>query len=265
MTVPTDSPLAGVRVLVTRPAPQGRALCRLIETAGGAADCVPAIDIAPPRDADAARRLLEDRAGFDCAIFISRNAVEFAARLVPNLAALLAGRAVYAAGAGTRRELEERGLAGVVAPPRATGSEGLLQLDALRGAAVAGLRVLIVRGEGGREALRAELERRGATVRYAEVYARRRPPPGSFDDVWRRARPDIIVTTSNQGLENLVDMTDTDRRAELLGTPLVVMSSRNRERAEALGFRARIEVAEAAGDGALMQALEWVAEGIRER
>lgn len=265
MIARSELPLAGVRVLVTRPARQALALCRGIESAGGEAHGVPAIELVPPADPDLARRLLEDRASTDCVIFISRGAVEFASRLVPDLAGLLVGRPVFAAGTGTLGELTRRGVESAVAPSRRSGTEGLLRLDALREAAVSGQDVLIVRGEGGREALREELEKRGARVRYAEVYARRRPGTAELNGVWRASPPDIIVTTSNEGLENLVEMTDAGRRETLLSTPLIVTSRRAATRAAELGFRGRVATAASADDGELLECLVNLVEEARGR
>lgn len=261
----SDLPLAGVRVLVTRPEPRALGLCRRVEGAGGEARGVPAIELVPPADAGHARRLLVDRASTDRVIFISRSAVEFALRLVPDLAGLLADRPVFAAGAGTRGELERRGIRNVVAPSRQAGTEGLLRLGALQEAAVSGQGVLIVRGEGGRETLRAELEKRGARVGYAEVYARRRPGTAELDRVWRGSPPDIIVTTSNEGLENLVEMTEASRRETLFATPLVVTSRRARARAAELGFRGRVATAASADDDEILECVVSVVEKTRGR
>ena len=263
MAAAAESPLRDLRVLVTRPAAQAASLCARIENAGGHASSVPTIVIGPPVDPAAAGRALG--AAPECLIFISRNAVEFAAKLVPDLSALLADREVFAAGEGTRLELSRRGATHAVAPDSDTGGDGLLRLDALQATAVSGHRVLIVRGEGGRELLREELGRRGANVGYAEVYSRRSPDAAALDEVWRGARPDIIVTTSNQGLENLVEITGGGLQDALFATPLVVTSPRARLLAAELGFRGPVAAAPAADDAAVLEALMNLAEEIRGR
>jgi uroporphyrinogen-III synthase len=265
MAARTDAPLAGLRILVTRPAAQAPSLCAMIESKGGEALHLPAIVVSPPADPEGARRLLRDRAGAGIVIFVSRNAVASAIALVPELPGLLEERPVFATGQGTRGELSRHGVAHAVAPAAKEGSAGLLLLDALKHAAVSGRKVLIVRGEGGRELLRAALRKRGADVRYAEVYSRRRPDPGELDDVWRSARPDIIVTTSNQGLENIVEIAGRGIRRALFATPLVVTSRRARARAAELGFRARIVAAPSADDAVLLRSLARLGEELRDR
>lgn len=65
--------LSGVRVLVTRPAHQADALCRLIEAEGGTAIRLPLLTIEPRANLAEAQKLLA--AGHDLWIFTSVNAV----------------------------------------------------------------------------------------------------------------------------------------------------------------------------------------------
>lgn len=261
MAAETEAALRGRRVLVTRPAAQAHRLCHLIEAAGGVALAVPTIEVVPAGDVLQARARLALAETCDGIVFISRNAVGFALQLDAELPRRLSGRALYAVGPGTRRELARHGLGAAALPAAAAGSAGLLQLAALQ-APLAGRSFLIVRGAGGRELLRAELERRGARVEYAEVYRRELPPAGAapLNDVWRTAAPDVIVATSNQGLDNMLSMIDADRRAALLATPLAVMSARNRAHAAQLGFNGPVEVA-GAGDAELLAAAARAAAG----
>ena len=72
----TDGDLAGIGVLVTRPADQAAPLADEIEAAGGRAIRFPAIEIVPRPDADIAN----DAASLqqpDVVIFVSVNAVRF--------------------------------------------------------------------------------------------------------------------------------------------------------------------------------------------
>jgi len=106
---------------------------------------------------------------FDLVVFVSPSAVRIAAPAIqrpPRLAAAI--------GAGTRRELERAGFDNVISPKDGNDSEALLAAPELQ--AMAGRRVLIVRGEGGRAFLGDALRARGAAVEYAECYRRAGPP-----------------------------------------------------------------------------------------
>ena len=101
---------------------------------------------------------------------------------------------------------------------------------------MAGRRVLIVRGDDGRELLAQSLRHTGAHVDYAGVYRRCMPPPPPPDLVqaWN-ARIDAMIVTSEQMLKNLIKL--TDNHPSVLGTPLVVISERLQYSAETSGFQ----------------------------
>jgi uroporphyrinogen-III synthase len=246
-------PLANLRVLVTRPRGQADALCRLIESAGGRAVEVPTVEIeSTGRDAD----LLGSAAQHDAIVFTSPNAVEHAGRLVPGVFGLLEGCHVFAVGPGTRDALAAHGVAAASPPADDASSEGLLRLAAFVPFAAQGKRILIVRGEGGREFFGETLRGRGAAVVFAEVYRRVLPADGAarLDDIWRAGGPDIMVVTSRQGLDNLVAMTAAARHEALFARPLVAISGRVGDHARARGF-SRVRVAASASDAGLMEAI----------
>jgi uroporphyrinogen-III synthase len=250
-----DTPLAGVRVLVTRPAHQAQTLAALIEHAGGTAIRFPTLAIVPARDPGNLRALFSRLAEFDLAIFISPNAVEQAMALLqherlpwPN-SLRLAG-----IGAGTAQALARFHLAPALVPERYD-SEALLAHPEL--AQVAGRRVLILRGEGGRERLASALTERGAAVHYAECYRRVRPAVDTapLRALVARGDVDIISVTSIDGLHNLCEMAG-DERGRLLRTPIVVLSESQAAAGRALGFETEPVIAAAASDAAILNAIK---------
>lgn len=245
------APLAGRRILVTRPRAQSAALARLIREAGGEAILFPAIEIADPVDAGPARALLGRLESFDWAIFISANAAE---RGLALLGRPWPGKVrAAAAGAGTRRLLNEHGVRDVIAPEGRSDSEALLALPAFE--AVRGRRVAIIRGEGGREVLREALQARGATVEYAECYRRVRPQAvlGSLFSEWARAEVHAVTVNSAEALSNLLAMAGEAGASLVRSAPLFVPHPRVADEARRLGI-ARVVVA-GPGDGEMLQAL----------
>src|SRR4051812_30283170 len=120
------------------------------------------------------------------AIFVSAHAVEKGVAAARLRGAWPAALRVAAVGEATAEALRNSGFADVISPPERHDSEGLLALPEL--AAVRGSRVLIFRGEGGRERLREVLEERGASVAYVECYRRVKPPadPAPLIAAWKR-------------------------------------------------------------------------------
>lgn len=245
-------PLAGLRVLVTRPAHQAEELCRLIEGAGGEAIRFPAIDIRPWAGAGAADRLARLGDG-DLAVFVSANAVECARPYLPR--PLPPGVQFAAVGRATARALQRAGLPVHLAPERGFDSEALLALPQLQ--EVRGRRVVIVRGQGGRELLADTLRRRGASVDYAEVYRRALPQGADVAGLrarWADSGIDVVVATSADGLRNLETLLGAAGRPLLQRTPLVVIGERMLKMARDMGVCAPVLVSDPS-DAALVDAL----------
>jgi uroporphyrinogen-III synthase len=221
----TATALAGVSVLVTRPRHQSDTLVNLIEARGGTAIRFPVIEILPARDERGARAALAKLDDFSLVIFVSRNAVEHGLALM-DVAPLRAR--IAALGEASAAALEKAGIGPVLRPSEGTTSEDLLALAELGADAVAGTRVLIVRGEGGRPLLGCELSKRGAQVTCAEVYRRARPQidAGEVTELGRAGAIDVVVVTSVEGLENLFDMLGKDASAWLARVGYVVVSER---------------------------------------
>jgi uroporphyrinogen-III synthase len=160
---------------------------------------------------------------------------------------------VGAVGRATAAALHAAGIPPQLVPAAGFDSESLLALPELTG--VAGKRVLIVRGEGGRALLGETLAVRGAEVHFAEVYRRSIPAVeiGPQLSLWR-AEVGFVTATSDEVLNNLMQIVGDAGRDWLLETPLVVISERGAAGAMQLGFRT-VAVAEEASDAGIVDAL----------
>jgi uroporphyrinogen-III synthase len=166
------------RLLVTRPLAQARPWVEALRVRGVDAVSLPLIGIEPvadPAEVHAAWARLPTQ---DWVMFVSANAVErFFAASPPGAAwppALRAG----APGPGTRAALQAAGVAAIDEPvPGRADSEGLWARVAARG--WAGRRVLVVRGEDGRDWLADRLRTEGADVAHVAAYRRAPPQPGA--------------------------------------------------------------------------------------
>jgi len=255
--------LAGIRVLVTRPAHQAQALCDMITEQGGQAVRFPVIEIVPTPLSEEATYWLRNPEKVDFAIFISANAVQY------GLAQLLAHGGIPdklklvtigKASAEKVQQLLDR--APDIYPTEQYNSEALLALTELQDDAVNNKQFIIFRGIGGRELLASTLQQRGAKVHYAEVYQRKLPKPDK--EVLKRLQgldsPDIVTVTSNEGLNNLVAMLHAHMEANQLEqfwqTPLVVVTEQMRLNAQTAGFKDAIIVAARASNEALLDSIQ---------
>ena len=268
---PTEPPdevqaplLDGYAVLVTRPAGQAGPLLQAIARRGGKAIAAPMIIIQPRTDDPTTLALLDRVAEFDSVVFISRNAAEVGLHLLGARQRTLGTQRIFATGTGTGASLKKLGVGNVVSPPGEFSSEGLLKLPGLSARDASGQRVLIVRGEGGRELLGQTLQQRGALVEYCEVYTRS-PPVVPLQDILRQhgvQAPDIALVTSAEALENLAAQIEREGLLALFDMPLVVAGERMAGAVAGLGFTQSPVVVESPGDGNMLAALEeWVLDG----
>lgn len=259
----SDAMLAGITVWVTRPIHQAGDLCRMIEQRKGVPLPLPTLVIRPFTEARTAeKRLLLARA--DIAVFISKNAVIHALDLFPDIADTVQGKTVLAVGQATARCLTESGF-GTVGYAGVGGTEALLRLPQLNETGVKEKRIVIIRGQGGREVLRNGLLARGAVVDYLEVYRRDKPDMSEAEmtEIWQNQRPDAVIITSLAGLDNLVELTPASESDRLLGTPMVVMSERIRQHAMEAGFL-RVAAAPDNSDASLVDALLDISGSVKK-
>jgi uroporphyrinogen-III synthase len=245
-------PLDGVGIVVTRPLRQAAVLATRVASLGGVPIIWPAIVILPPPDGEALERAHAQLAQYDIAIFVSANAVEFGAPAPGTWPARLAA---YAPGPGTAEALAAAGVCGAHVPATSFDSEGLLELPAL--ADVTGKRVVIFRGEGGREFLGGALRARGAIVDHVPCYRRVAPQTGAdgLVEAMRERRAHAVTMKSSEGLDNLVAALGPPGLALLVQLPVFAAHPRIAEHARAHGLRA---VETAGGDaGLLAGVLEW--------
>jgi uroporphyrinogen-III synthase len=241
--------LSGLKILVTRPAHQADHLCHLIESQGGEAVRLPTLEIIAIENNIALNACQLER--FDIAIFISVNAVDHA---IPTLLKSLSPvenktflPQIMTVGQRTATRLKDWGFTALSSPPPSN-SETLLAIPELQ--AISGKKIVIFRGEGGRELLAETLKQRGAQVEYINVYRRVLP---TLPTPITMVQPDIITVTSNESLHHLLTM--LKEQPWVRQTPFVVISERIRLEAIALGIQAPILVAPTTSDEGILQAL----------
>jgi uroporphyrinogen-III synthase len=244
-------PLSGRTVLVTRPLRQAAALSQAIRSAGGMAYEFPALDIEPV-PVDQLDAPLAQLAKADIVIFISPNAAEFGMAAILSRGRLPATAQVFAVGPGTARVLQAHDLIGVVTPP-GQDSEALLALPQLQD--VAGRRVVVVRGVGGRALLADTLRTRGADVHYLECYRRTCPQTDSLPLLaqWQAGGIDAVTVTSAEALQHLSRLLGETGKPLLAATPLFAPHEKIAEAARSSGI-ARV-VATPGGDTGLVEGL----------
>jgi len=216
MSAQTDISLRGLGVLVTRPAAQAAALMKSLQAAGATPYFFPVIDIEPLTDQSALRALTDRLGNFHYAFFVSANAVVQALTVIPR-AHWPVNLQTVTVGPGSARVLHDAGFANVMLPTEQFDSEGVLALPAFAREHIAGKRVLILRGEGGRELFAEGLRARDAEVHSIACY--RRVParvdgregtltPLQVTELLGADELNALTFTSSEGVRNFVAMFD---------------------------------------------------------
>ncbi len=224
--------LHGLRVLVTRPKPQGEELCDKIQSLGGKAIYFPVMDILPPENRDKFKQDIASLDQYDIVLFVSRHAVyqsiDTIRALWPEFPQHIQ---IVAVGQSTARALKQVHLPVHDYPMHDWSSEGLLDSPLLQH--VQGKHCAIIRGETGRNVLADVLRHRGAHVDNMIAYRRVRSKIDvqPYKHLIDAHEIDIIICTSNEILQNLTSL------LAVQSVPLMVISERMLCFAKKLGFK----------------------------
>ncbi|MFM0314689.1 fused uroporphyrinogen-III synthase HemD/membrane protein HemX [Paraburkholderia nemoris] len=246
---------AAFTVVITRPAGQSNELIAQLAAAGVDVLDFPLIDIAPVTDEAPLRAALASLERYALVVFVSPNAVDHA--FARSDAIWPHALPIGVVGPGSVQALARHGVAApaytIISPPSAPeedtarfDSEGLFAaIDTALGAtSLEGKRVLIVRGDGGREWLADRLREAGAELETVAAYRRLVPEPSIGG--WARVHallagaPHAWLLTSSEGVRNLHELAQehltADEITQLKHADLVTPHPRIAQTARALGF-----------------------------
>lgn len=237
--------------LVLRPQPGADATVAALEAAGIPARALPLLRLQALPETPALRACLQALADYTAVVFVSPAAVAFGMAWVDHFwPQYPTGPTWIAVGEATRQALATWGITAVAPPAAAEDSEGMLALPALQ--QVGEAKVLILRGQGGRELLATTLRQRGARVDIVELY-QRRPQQVTLPAVAAVAG---LVVSSQAVLDALLG----NDGLRFAGRPMVVPSRRVADAAREAGFEQVVE-AGGAGPQATVAAIESMGKG----
>jgi len=234
-------------IVLTRPAADSQRLAGLLDAHGFATLSLPLLALEPLAPEPVPPPVCDTPAIW---IFISANAVRFG---LPLLAPALRGAGaplLIAVGSRTQSALRDEGFDAIA--PAQPDTEGLLAMPAL--AAPLDRPIVIVKGEGGREKLAAELgERVGRVVEWS-CYRRVWPevdlsPLAKSDTSW------VFQGSSGETVSRMSTLLAGAGREDLFQFPVMVPSDRVAEIASRCGWQQVVRAADAS-DESVLQALQ---------
>ncbi len=267
--------LTGLHIVVTRPSAQAEPWAARLRDLGATTEVASLLEIVPVSESaqiQAIKNCILDLDLYRKAIFVSQNAVEhgfdWIDRYWPQLPI---GVDFFAVGETTAKQLQVRGAQVTDLAQSQSGamtSEALLQSPALQ--KVAGEKIVIFRGLGGRPHIGEVLSARGAQVSYCELYERVLPNESIqkfaailsplFNKSYLTKRL-VLVLHSGEALANLQKILrdlSQDAHAIMANVYLLVPSQRILELAEAAGF-IHVFAAQNATEASMLQGLNDLA------
>jgi uroporphyrinogen-III synthase len=200
----TSKPLAGKRIVITRPPHKAESFAAQLRERGAEPVLVPTIAIQPPVDPGPLDRALSNLARYDWVIVTSANTVTHIWRRFAALGIDAAGLdwpAVAAIGPATGRALAKQGVQAAIMPEKHVAEALFAVLN--RQVTLAGAHILLPQGNLARPVLRDLLRDAGAKVDAVVAYENVKPEIGSAA---LAAPVDAVTFTSSSTVENFVEM-----------------------------------------------------------
>ncbi len=237
-------PLAGKRILVTRPRAQATELCDKLAVQGAQPIVFPTIEIAALDDYAALDHAIRHLAQYQWIVFTSVNGVKaFWQRLdplglegpwgLPNVAAI---------GPATALALQAHGITAALIPDEYIAEAILENIGDVQGQ-----RILLPRADIAREVLAVELQKRGAVVDEIAAYRTlpAQPDPAGLIELQRGV--DVITFTSSSTVRNFMAL--VGQTAILPNTVIACIGPITANTARELGLRVDVTAAEYTMDG----------------
>jgi len=248
-------------VVITRPLAQAEGLAKAVAALGRTPVLLPLLEIAPLADQALLQAALAGLDQYALVAFVSPNAIDAA---FAHLEQWPRQVALAVLGEGSRAALARHGLdagnATILGPLDPTRSDSENLLASLDLAALAGKKILIVRGESGRELMADGFRAAGAEVSVVPGY--RRSVPALSPELAARLRalldgPNDWIITSSEALRGLFDLLrqlDQVLVEQMQQQHVIVPHARIAATAQALGL-ARVTLT-GSGDERLLAAIQ---------
>ncbi|HZG60716.1 MAG TPA: uroporphyrinogen-III synthase [Anoxybacillus sp.] len=201
----TERPLSGKTVLVTRGKEQAREFSELLMQTGAFPLEIPLISFSLPQNIESIKQVLKEVNRYDWLIFTSKNGVDFFFQLMDEAVLKEGLPKIAVVGKKTAQALKKKGFQPSVVPKEFV-AEGLI--EALKPLIKPKERVLLVKGNLARPALKQALEEMGANITELVVYETKLNESGKAQliELLIKQKIDVITFTSPSTVNSFMQM-----------------------------------------------------------
>ena len=245
-----QSPLAGKRIVITRPVHQAKSFTQNMQKGGGCPFHFPLIEITPFND-HKTKEKLNGLIDYDMVIFVSSNAVEQCIKLIGI--DTLKDKILVTTGKKTAQALIDHSLSVDFYPKKFFNSEALLSVNDFKKQSI-GKKIAIIRGSSGRDYLKNNLISLGASVDYIDVYSRHCPQKNlnELKIAHDQNKLDVVLLTSASSTANFFELAKNE---EWVSELTLLIGSPRMQHEIPSQFKGKILIAEDPSDETLLNTL----------
>jgi uroporphyrinogen-III synthase len=245
--------LAGLSIINTRPVARAGQLQSALVAAGAVVYSLPLLEIRPVALAEEQRQWLLDLDRYRWVFVVSPTAAELGLQLLSDYWPQWPVDVEWLAVGESTAEVLRQALLNPIVPAEES-SEGLLRLPVFQQLR-SGDRLLVLRGEGGRNVVRDSLQTQGVRVDYLNLYQRWLPEgsDGHWQTIKAHGLPDAVILTSGETLNSWLALAG-DVAADILA---VVISPRLAALARNAGLKTCIIAASTRSDDIIDALSTW--------
>ncbi len=241
-------------IVITRPSHQTEKIQSRLEEVGAHSLLFPLLEIVEPKKLSTIKKQLENLPTYDLIIFVSANAVEQSFKWVSP--SILDNVKIATTGKKTAEALEQHKLKIDFSPKEVFNSEALLREPNFKNFC-ANKKIAIIRGEGGRDYLRNQLQLSGAVVDYINAYQRTCPQKDLtvLEQFANEGKLDAILLTSGTSVENFFNLFAAVKPHCWINNLTLVLGSPRMEKKIPEYFQGKLVIAEDPSDETLFKKL----------
>ena len=250
------------KVIITRPLAQALEFAEKMRPLNAEAIIFPLIDIHALDDQTELQQKICELSQYSLVVFISPNAID---AFMPHVGVWPSQLPIAVMGEGSKRALGKFGLtnltAKIISPANELKTDSETLLEVLDLASLADKRVLVVRGDRGREFLSDTLQKAGAKVQLLTAYRRSAPDLNCRKQEQLTsllASENVWIITSSEALRTLMGwverLNSNDFVAKMQHQVIIVPHARIAETAQRMGFH--FITLTASGDESVLVALQ---------